>query len=494
VRLVTQLLVENVVLAALGGALGLLVARAGVGTLRRLGEHAVPRLQDVGFHPVVLAFAAAATATTVIACGLAPAVRLGRVPPNQALRQQSRSATGTRPQARTRAALAAVQLALALTLLVGAAVLIASFYRLQQVNVGFRTDNVLTFDVGLPSARYDAARRITFQEQLSRRIESIPGVRAAGATSRLPATGNYHPWFARVLTGPRAGVSISRRPGINLQNRTVSGRFFEALDIPVLAGRVFDERDDARAPGRVVVGAGFAREAYPGMPLDSVIGQRITVVGGTREILGVVGDVAFNVYGAPALVIYHPHRQFGTNRNWMLSHVVATEVRPEQILAHVRGAVAALDPELVVHRPMALAHVVGRGVARERFALVLMATFAAVALLLAVLGLYGVLAYTVRQRTQEIGIRVALGASAAQVRALVLRQAAAVLGIGVVCGLGGALALGRWLSSLVFQISPSDPRIMFGTALLLMAVGLIAAWLPARRAARIEPRITMQEG
>jgi len=494
VRLVTQLIVENLVLAALGGALGLLVARVGVGMLRHLGEHAVPRLQDVGFHPVVLAFAAAVTATTAIACGLAPALRLGRVPPNQALRRQSRSATGTRAQARTRAALAAVQVALALTLLVGAAVLVASFYRLQQVNVGFRTDNMLTFDVGLPSARYDAARRIAFQEELSRRIETIPGVTAAGATSRLPATGNYHPWFARVLTGPRAGVSISRRPGINLQNRTVSGRFFEALDIPVLAGRVFDERDDARAPGRVIVGAGFAREAYPGMPLDSVIGQRITVVGGTREILGVVGDVAFNVYGAPALVIYHPHRQFGTNRNWMLSHVVATEVPPAHILAHVRGAVAALDPELVVHRPMALADVVGRGVARERFALVLMASFAAIAVLLAVLGLYGVLAYTVRERSQEIGIRVALGASAAQVRALVLRQAAAVLGIGLVCGLGGALALGQWLSSLVFQISPSDPRIMFGTALLLMAVGLIAAWLPARRAARIEPHIAMQEG
>jgi predicted lysophospholipase L1 biosynthesis ABC-type transport system permease subunit len=249
-----------------------------------------------------------------------------------------------------------------------------------------------------------------------------------------------------------------------------------------------------KAPGRVVVGAGFAREAYPGMPLDSVIGQRITVVGGTREIIGVVGDVAFDVYGAPAHVIYHPHRQFGTNRNWMLSHVVAATLPPEQILGHVRAVVAALDPELVVHRPMPLADVVGRGVARERFALVLMVSFAAVALLLAVLGLYGVLAYTVRQRAQEIGIRIALGASAAQVRALVLRQAFAVLGIGLVFGLGGALALGRWLSSLVFQVSPSDPRILLGAAALLMSVGLIAAFLPARRAARVEPRLTMQEG
>jgi putative ABC transport system permease protein len=491
VRMVTQSLVENVLLAAVGGALGLFIARVGVSALRRLGEHAVPRLQDVGFHPAVLAFAAAVTAGTAIASGLAPALRLGRVASNQALRQQSRSASGTRAQSRARVALAAIQVALALTLLVGAAVLVTSFYGLQQVNVGFRTDNVLTFELGLPSARYDAARRIGFQEELSHKLQGIPGVIAAGATSRLPATGNYHPWFARPLTGPRAGISIGR--GINLQNRTVSGSFFEALNIPVLAGRLFDERDDAKAPRRVVVGTAFAREAYPGMALESIIGQRVAVLGGTAEIVGVAGDVAFNAYGASALVIYHPHRQFGTNRNWMLTHVVATEVPPEQILTQVRAAVRTLDPELVVHRPMALADVVGRGVARERFALVLMASFAAVALLLAVLGLYGVLAYGVRQRTQEIGIRIALGASSAQIRALVLRQAAAVLGIGLAFGLGGALALGRWLSALVFQISPSDPWILSGTAAMLAAVGLVAAWLPARRAAQIEPRTTMQE-
>jgi hypothetical protein len=332
-----------------------------------------------------------------------------------------------------------------------------------------------------------------FHEELSGIIEAIPGVTAAGGTSRLPATGNYHPWMARVLTGPRAGLVISRARGLNLQNRTVSGSFFEALGIPLLAGRVFDDRDDAKAPGRVLVSAGFAREAFPGMAFEHVVGQRVAPLAQPRDIIGVVGDVTLDVYGAPAIVVYHAHRQFAANRNWTLTQAVATDLRPEQVVPAIRAAVAAIDPELVVHRPTPIAEVVGRGVARERLTLVLMAGFAGVALLLAVVGLYGVLAYAVRQRTQEIGIRLALGATSAQVQALVLKQAAGVVAVGLVGGFAGALALGRWLSSLVFQVNPTDVRILLATALVLAAASLISAWLPARRAARLEPRLTLQE-
>jgi ABC-type antimicrobial peptide transport system permease subunit len=200
------------------------------------------------------------------------------------------------------------------------------------------------------------------------------------------------------------------------------------------------------------------------------------------------------VYGAPALVVYHAHRQFARNRNWALSQVVATALPPERILTDVWAAVAGLDPELVVHRPAPLSEVVGREVSRERFALVLMGAFAGVSLMLAALGLYGALAYTVRQRTQEIGIRMALGATAAQVRALVLRQALVALGSGLAVGIAGALVLGRWLSSLLFQVSPWDFRILLATSLLLTITGLVSAWLPARRASRVEPRIAIQEG
>lgn len=493
-RLIRQLLVESALLAGFGGVTGLALAAIGITVLQRIGRDAVPRLDEVGFDPVVLGFALLITVATVVMFGVTPALHLARISPIQALGLQSRSATGSRGQRRLRNGLAAAQLALALTLLVGADVLLASFHRLQQVDLGVRVDGVLTFEVNLPSIRYDAERRAAFQEELARGLRTIPGVTAAGAISFLPATGSYHPWGTSILTGPRAGTSISRRDGFNIQQRTVSGELFTALEIPLVAGRTFDERDDASAPPRAVVSANFARTAFPGMPLDAVVGQRIAPLGRRLEIIGVVGDVALNVYGAPTLVVYRAHRQFASNRNWALSHVVATQRPPEHMLADVRAQVAALDPELVVHRAAPMTAVVGRGVTRERFALVLMGAFAAVSMMLATLGLYGVLAYTVRQRTQEIGIRMALGATAAHVRLLVLQQAAVVLAIGLSVGVAGATVLGRWLSSLVFEIDPSDPRILLATAVLLIITSLLAAWLPARSASRVAPRIAMQDG
>jgi ABC-type antimicrobial peptide transport system permease subunit len=279
------------------------------------------------------------------------------------------------------------------------------------------------------------------------------------------------------------------------EHRTVSGAFFKALAIPVLAGRTFDDRDDMSAPMRVVVSANLARIAFPGLPFENVVGQRIRVLNnkGSREIIGVVGDVTIDVYGKPTAAIYSAHRQFAGNRNWALTQVVATDVPPESILPAVRAVVAGMDRELAVHRTAAMSDVVGRGASRERFALVLIGTFAFVSLTLAAIGLYGVLAYGVRQRTAEIGIRMALGATPGEVRALVLRQAALVIGVGVVGGLGGAFLLGRWLSSLVFQISPWDARILAGTTLLLAITALSSAWLPARRAALVDPRTAIQE-
>lgn len=198
----------------------------------------------------------------------------------------------------------------------------------------------------------------------------------------------------------------------------------------MLAGRTFDARDDATVSLRAVVSANFARAAFSGLSLDAVIGQRIRAAGRSLEIIGVVDDVTHNVYGAPALTVYHAHRQFADDRNWALSQVVATDRPPERILGDVRAAIAAMDPELVVHRAAPMTEVVGRGTRRERFALILMGAFAGVSLMLAAIGLYGTLAYAVRQRTQEIGIRMALGATAAQIRLMVVRQAGFVLGTG----------------------------------------------------------------
>ena len=295
------------------------------------------------------------------------------------------------------------------------------------------------------------------------------------------------------MSGPRAGTSVASRHGHNIQQRTISGDIFAALGIPILAGRNFDDRDAADTPGRGIVSSGFAAVAFPHMPLDAVVGQRISAGGRRMEIIGVVGDVSSDVYGTRALMVYHPHRQFVGNRNWPLTHAVASTLPPARLLSSVRSAVAAMDPELVVHRAAPMADVIGRGTRRERFTLVLMASFAGISVMLAALGLYGVLAYAVRQRTREIGIRMALGASAAQVRLTVLRQAAAVIAAGLVAGACGALAFGRWLTALAFGIHPSDPRILLGAAVLLTIIGLLAAWLPARRASRIAPRIAMQD-
>lgn len=492
-RLARQLLVEHLLLACLGGGAGVLLAGASIRALRALGEGAIPRLDDVSLSPEVLVFAVVVSIVTAVVFGTVPALRLSATAPLEAMRQQTRSATSAPGLARLRLGLAALQVALALTLLAGAVLLLASFHRLQQVDLGLRVDGVQTFEVNLPTVRYDVSRRAAFQEELADRLEAIPGTVAAGGTSRLPATGSYHPWNAQIRSGPLAGTAIDRRRHA-LQQRVISGRLFDAFDIRLRAGRVFDARDDAGAPPRAVVSENLARVGFPGLPLDGVPGQRIAVGGLEREIVGVVSDVALDAYGASTMIVYHAHRQFAINRNWALTQVVKTTRAPADVLADVRREVARLDPELVVHRPAAMAEVVGRGTSRERFALALMAAFALVAVALAALGLYGVLAYAVRQRSAEIGIRVALGATAGRVRALVLRQAVVVVAVGIAAGCAGALLLNRWLDALVFGIAPSDPRILVASALLLSCVALIAAWLPAQRAARVEPRVAMQDG
>ncbi len=490
-RLVRQLLVESLVLACLGGVVGLALAVAGIRMLEALGHGLLPRLNEIGLNTNVLVFALVATAGTAVASGIAPALHLAGTAPIEALRQLSRSSTGTRGLARLRGTLAAAQVALALTLVAGAGVLLLSFQLLQQVDLGVRTEGVLTVEINLPTVRYDTERRVSFQEELAARFVAIPGVTAAGGISRLPATGSFHPWSIRIVTGPLAGTPIERSR-FAMQNRVVSGDVFTALGIPLLTGRRFDERDDMRAPFRVVVSANFARAAFPGVPFESVPGQRLSA-GREHEIIGVVGDVALDVYGAPTMVVYRAHRQFANNRNWALTQVVATERSTDELLSAVRREVARLDPELVVHRPATMAEVVHRGTGRERFALVLMGAFAVIALALAAIGLYGVLAYSVRQRATEIGIRIALGATAAQVRGFVFRQAAVVVGLGIVAGLAGALLLGRWLEALAFGIAPTDSRILMASASVLAVVAAVAVWLPAQRAARVEPRMAIQE-
>jgi putative ABC transport system permease protein len=485
-RITAQLLVENLVIAVAGGLAGVAGAFAGLGGLLRLGREAIPRAAEIAIDGPVLAVAAAAALATAGAAGLLPAWRLARTSPLDSLTEAIRSATGGRRYVRLRRALVAAQVGLALTLLVGTSALAASVYRLSQVNLGFRTAGVLTFELNLPEARYDAAARAAFHRRMTEELAALPGVSAVGAASVLPATGTSYSWGTRALTGPNAGAEEGFATA---DQRIVAGRYFEALGIPLVEGRVFDDRDGPDSPPVAVVSRSLAARLFPGV---SALGQGIRAGGVERRIVGVVADVALDPEGDPGLYVYHPHAQFA-QRGWALEYLVAAAGDAGALLPAVRAAVARVDAQLVVHRPDTLAAVVGRGTSQRRFAFALTGAFALLALLLAGIGLYGVLAYVVRQRTREIGVRLALGAGTRRVVALVIRDGLAVTLAGLALGTLGAFGLGRFLSTLVYRTQPTEPLVLAAAAAVLTGVAAAATLLPALRALRVSPRVALSE-
>lgn len=485
-RITAQLLVESTVIAAAGAAAGLAVAFAGLEGLLRLGRDAIPRAAEVAIDGPVLALAAALSLGTAGAAGLLPAWRLARTPPLRSLGESSRSATDGRRYVRLRSALVASQVGLALTLLVGASALGTSVYRLSQLELGFRPADVLTFQLNLPVGRYDGPGRAAVHRRLPEALAALPGVSAVGATSVLPATGTYYNWGTRPLTGPRVGAEEAF---VGAEQRIVAGRYFEALGIPIVEGRAFDERDGPEAAPVAVVSRSLSRRLFPGV---SPLGQEIRMGGVERRIVGVAGDVALGPEGAPAYHVYHRHAQYA-DRRWALEYLVAGQGDAEALLPAVRSAVAELDPQLVVHRPTTLEEVVRRGRSHRRFAFALTGAFALFALALAGIGLYGVLAYVVRQRTREIGVRVAMGAGPGRVVGMVLRDGLGVTLAGLAAGTVGALALSRLLSSLVFETEPTEPMVLAGAAAALLAAAAVAILLPAWRALRVSPRAALLE-
>ncbi|MGH7481444.1 MAG: ABC transporter permease, partial [Longimicrobiales bacterium] len=399
----------------------------------------------------------------------------------------ARGASAGARYGRIRGALVTAQVGLALVLLLGAFVLATTVHRLRNVDLGVETSGVLTFELNLPGGRYDADARALFHREMTRRLATLPGVTHAAATSRLPATGGYHSWGTWPQTGPRAGDDDAM---VSAQQRVVAGDYFAALDIELLEGRIFDERDGADSAPVAVLGRAAARELFPG---TSALGQRTRAGGVERTVIGVVEDVALGPEGELAPYQYHAHAQFADNRNWSLTYVVATDGDAAALTPTVRRDVAAVDPQLVVHRPAMFDDVLGRGRSQRRFAFVLTAVFAALALTLAIVGLYGVLAYGVSQRTREIGIRLALGAEPRRVAGGVMRQGLLLAAAGLVPGIIGALALGRILASLVYRTDPADPRLIAAAAATLMLAAAVAAVVPTLRAMRVPPRIALAE-
>ncbi len=485
-RLVRQLLLESVVLALAGGAAGMIIARLAMSAIVRMGS-AIPRLASLHLDLPVLGFSLAIVSLSAIAFGLAPALRAARVDPGDVLRDEGRGATGGRTM-RWREMLVVAQVALAFILLVGAGLLIASLGRLRDVDLGFSPQGALVFQLNLPDARYDSTARRQFQDALIADLARLPGVHAVGAISRLPATGPFHQWGVRALSGPLAGDP--QRAEAGSQNRVVAGEYFKAAGIPLIQGRTFDERDAPGTGDKAVISKSLADRLFPG---TSAVGQQLRAGGRTSEIIGVVGDVATVAEGRRDFIIYHPHDQWSGERNWPLTEVVRADGDLAALQAAARRVLAQRDPLLVMYQPMSLADAVGRGEAQRIFTTRLLSSFALVALGLSALGLFGVLSYSVRLRRREFSIRMALGADGATVQAMVLRQGLAMTALGAGIGLAGAVSLSRVMSGLVFQVKPLDPAVLASVLGITLAVATISTWVPAWRATAADPRAALQE-
>ena len=485
-RLIRQMVIESAMLALGGAIASLVVARVAMAGIVALGAGRIPRLATLSLDPRLLAFSFGIATMSAVVFGLAPALRVARTQPGDVLRDQSRSSTGGVGQIRLREWLVVSQVAMAFVLVVGAGLLLSSFNRIRQVDLGVKTDGVLTFELNLPSARYDSTARASFYEDFAARVATLPGVRSAGGVSRLPATGPYHSWGVRALTGPLANTP---RGSSEAQQRVISGDYLRTVGIPILKGRAFDATDNAGAPPRALVSKSIADRLFPGV---DPIGQRLRTGGREAEIIGVVGETAVDHEGRPAFFIYHPHRQFAGNRNWPLSQVVATTDSRAALQPAIRRLLAARDPQLVLYKAAMLDDVIGGGAAQRVFTLRILLTFAAVAIALAALGLFGVLSYVVRLRAREFSIRMALGAERTAIRRMILRRGMLVTAVGLAIGLAAALPLSKVMTSVLFKVSPFDPGVLAGAVAFMALVGGLAAYLPAHRATASDPREALQ--
>ncbi len=483
-RLVAQLLTESTLLAIVGGIGGAFASLWIVDLLVRLSPLQIPRLHAVHVDASALAFTAVASIATGMLSGIAPAFQLSRARGEDALRETERG--GTARGTRTRQVLVVSEMALSLVLLTSAGLLARSLVRLQQVSPGFRTERSVAMQLLLPQTRYakpDEQR--TFVRALRQELQSLPGVSAVAMTTTSP------------LSGSDIGVGyvVEEHP-LPAEQRTpasffaVDSGYFSALGIPLVEGRGFTARDDERAPGVIVINRALAAKFWPN---ESPVGKRIAIGynrTGPREVVGVAENVKQHQLSetAPAQ-IYAPFDQ----TPWpFVTAIVRTAAAPESAMGSMRAALARVDPLLGAGDLKTLDSYVARSIATPRFTTFLVGAFATLALLLAGFGLFSVMAYSVVQRRREIGIRVALGAQPGDIRALVLGQALTIGLLGLGIGLAGALAATRVIASLLFDVTPHDPMTFVAVSTALVAVMLAAAYLPARRATRVDPIVSLR--
>jgi putative ABC transport system permease protein len=491
-RLVRQVLSESLLLALLGGVLGVAVAGVALNGLLALAPPDIPLIDEVRIDPRVLGFAGAVTLLSTVAFGVLPALRLARADLHTTLRGSDARWTGA-GHAPLRAALLVAEIALSLVLLAGAGLLVRSSAQLGRVDYGYQPEGLVAAMVDLPRARYDTptAQR-EFYARLLERVRQIPGVASATATSQSPGSSNP-------IT---VSFAIEGRPSTNPSGReepqplhVVSTDYFRALDIPMLRGRAFEDRDRAAAPEVVIINQSLARLHWPD---EDPVGRRMSPAGPDgpwKEIIGVAGDTRMRGPDErPAPAFYMPFEQ--KPWNWLSWQTVIARptagARLDAIVPALRTAVWELDPELPIERIATVDELYAETLARRRFAMVLLIGFAGTALLLGVIGMYGVLAYSVAQRRREIGIQMALGATRGRVVGVVLKQALRLAALGIALGAVTSLAFTRLLRSLLYEVSPWDPVTLLGVALVVLTVALLAAWLPAARATRVDPLVVMK--
>jgi len=483
-QLVRQVLAESFVLSGIGGALGVLVAWAGVRFVHALPEGSLPRMNDVRLDAGVLLFAVVVSLVVALIFGLVPALQASRA----GLRDTVGAFGTTTAVSGTRvlSALIVVEVALALVLLVGAGLMTRSFAQLMRVSPGFEPSNLLAVQVYLPQTKYkDAASRMRFYKEALGRIDGLPGVRSAAAVSALPMYPVGIDFALPFTIEGKAAPTNGEEPRADI--RIATPRYFETMKIPMVKGRSIDERDLPGRPGAMVINETMARRYFPG---EDPIGRVVRGPHGTAEVVGISGDVKhYGLDGGPRAELFMPAWQQPLNG---MAFVVRTASDPTNFIEPIRRSIAAIDAEQPIFDSSAMVDVVARSVFLPRISMVLLATFAALALVLAVVGIFGVVSYSVAERTREIGVRMALGANAGDTLRLVLGRSMALVAAGTVVGLIAAVALTRAITGLLYEVSPLDPIVFVGVSIVLAAAGLLASVIPARRATRVDPLVALR--
>jgi putative ABC transport system permease protein len=484
-QLIRQLLTESLLLALVSGGLGLLLAVWGVRVLVAAGGNSIPRAQEIAIDGRVLGFTFLISLLTALLFGVIPAIQASKTDLQVALKEGGRGSTAGRQ--RLRAVLVVADVALSLVLLIGAGLLIKSFGRLLDVSPGFQPQGLLTMQMSLPAFKYREANQIkAFYEATIEGIKAIPGVQSAGAVSDLPLSGSVHSGSFNIEGRPPA-------PGedeLHADIRSATPEYFQAMQIPLLKGRFFTEQDTREARPVAIIDDTLAQHYFPG---EDPLGKRVEFQQGKpiwREIVGVVGRVKHKALDVEFKdKLYSPHAQVSYSTMFL---VVRTATDPMSLVSAVRGSIKTVDKDQPVYKVTAMEQLLADSLGQRRLSVMLFGLFAAVAMVLASVGLYGVISYSVTQRTNEIGIRMALGAERLDIFKMVIGQGLALTLTGVGLGLAGAFALTRVMSSLLFDVTPTDPVTFAMVPLLLAAVALAACLMPARRATRVDPMVALR--